>query len=123
MKRYILSCLVPLLLLAGCGGTDPVPYECIAWANQYYITHPVETLNHTAGSWMFRGAKDIGGALRVGFIVPAPLHADKERRQANLQLVCPGKSEDIWRILPEENHYYIDVWTQNLKFRDSFECR
>jgi len=123
MKGLFLGSLVCLLLLAGCGKTEPVPYDSITWTNRYYITHPVETLNHTAGGWMFRGAKDIDGTLRVGFMVPAPLHPDKDRRQANLQLICPRKSEGIWRILPEDNHFYIDVWTQNLKFRDSFKCR
>lgn len=123
MRRYILGSLVPLVLLAGCGKTNPVPYECVKWANRYYITHPVETLNHTAGGWLFRGAKDIQGDLRAGFTIPAPLNSDEARRRANLQLVCPEKSAEIWRILPMENHFFIDVWTHNMKFQDSIKCR
>lgn len=119
--RVLLGSLMALLL-AGCGSAEPVPYESIAWTNAYYIQNPISMLSPTAGGWLFRGARDYRGELRVGFLVPGPMPGDAAQRRAVLSLACPAKSERIWEILPSENDLVIIVWTRDNKFKDSVTC-
>ena len=120
MKALIYSLVA--LLLAGCGSAEPVPYESIAWTNAYYIQNPISMLSPTAGGWLFRGARDYRGELRVGFLAPEPMPGNADQRQAILNLACPAKSERIWQILPPENDLVITVWTRDNKFKDSVTC-
>ena len=118
----LLCRLVPLLLVAACGKTGPIPYESIAWVNNYYIEHPVASLSATAGGWLFRGAKDFQGELRVGYLVPGPIPGDEEKREAILSMICPPKFEKIWEILPSKHKLMILVWTEDNSFKDSIDC-
>jgi len=118
----VLHSLFLALLLTGCGNAEPVPYESIAWTNAYYIQNPISRLSSTAGGWLFRGARDYRGQLRVGFLVPDPMKGNAEQRRAILSLACPAKSEKIWQILPPENKLVITVWTRDNKFKDSLTC-
>lgn len=114
--------LFPLLLLAACDRAEPIPYESIAWANAYYIQNPTSNLNATAGGWLFRGANDHFGELRVGFLIPEPMRGSSSQRHAILKLACPPKSAGIWQLLPPENDLVISVWTGDNKFKDSVTC-
>lgn len=114
--------MAPTLFLAACGQPEPITYESLTWVNQYYIEHPVASLSGTAGGWLFRGARDYGGELRVGFLVPEPMNADRNKRQAILDRICPGKFEPIWQVLPTDNKLIINVWTDDKKFKDSITC-
>ena len=110
-------------LLAGCWwGTEPVPPEALSWANAYYATNPAASVNSTAGGWLFRGARDFQGELRVGYLIPEPMSGDADKRRAVLSLACPPHSADIWRILPKENKLVIIVWTSDNKFKDDVVC-
>lgn len=119
--RVIFSLLLVLLLTA-CGRGEPVPYESVAWANAYYIKNPIASLSSTAGGWLFRGARDYRGELRVGFLIPEPMPGNANQRRAILNLACPAKSAKIWQILPADNDLVIIVWTRDNKFKDSVSC-
>ena len=118
----ILYSLLSVLLLAACGRADPVPQDSLAWANAYYIQNPIASQSSTAGGWLFRGARDYRGELRVGFLISDPMPGGKRQRRAILRLACPSRSEMIWQILPSENKFVITVWTQDNKFKDSVSC-
>ena len=122
IKMKILYGLTTLLSLVACGQAEPVPYESLAWANSYYIQHPAGSLGASAGGWLFRGAKDYHGELRVGYLIPGPITGNAKKRQAILSMVCPPKSERIWQILPSENKLVVIVWTKDNKFEDSVDC-
>jgi len=111
-----------MLFLAGCWNAEPVPYESLAWVNTYYIENPVASMSATAGGWLFRGARDYRGELRVGYLIPGPIKGGTRKRQAILSMICPSKSERIWKILPSENKLVIVVWTRDNKFKDSVTC-
>lgn len=111
-----------VMLLTGCGRGEPVPYESIAWVNSYYVENPISKLSATAGGWLFRGARDYRGELRVGFLIPEPMPGNAAQRRAILNLACPSKAAMIWQILPSENRLVISVWTRDNKFRDSLTC-
>ena len=122
MKMKFLCLIAPTLLLAACGQPKPIPYDCLVWVNNYYIKNPVESLSPTAAGWLFRGAKNHNGELRVGFLIPGPMSKDAKKRQAILEKVCPRKFEEIWQILPSNNKFVIRVWTENNRFKDSINC-
>jgi len=122
MKTKLLCGIAPTLFLAACGPPDPIPYECVAWVNNFYIEHPVSSLSSTAGDWLFRGAKDQRGQLSVGFLLPKPMKANRAKRHAVLNSICPGKHEKIWEVLPSEYDIVIAVWTKDNKFKDSIKC-
>ncbi len=122
MNIKFLSGIAPALLLAACEPPGPKPYECLVWVNNYYIEHPVASLNSTAGGWLFRGAREQNGQLTVGFLLPKPMHADRAKRQAILSSICPGKHEKIWTLLSLEYDLLIHVWNKNNKFKDSIKC-
>ena len=122
MKIKILFKLVPVLFLAACGQPKPIPYESLAWVNNYYIEHPTASLSSTAGGWLFRGAREYNGELRVGFLIPEPMSENPDKRQAILDRICPLKSEEIWQILPSQHDLVITVWTRDNKFKDSITC-
>lgn len=109
-------------LLTSCGQPEPVPGESVAWIDNYYIQHPVSSLSASAGGWLFRGARDQAGELRIGFLVPGPLNPDPDKRKAIMGTLCPAKSEAIWQFLPSRNKLVINVWTQDNKFKDSATC-
>jgi hypothetical protein len=94
----------------------------VAWANAYYAANPVASVNSTAGGWLFRGARDFQGELRVGYLIPEPMSGDADKRRAVLNLACPPYSADIWRFLPHDNKLVISVWTRDNKFRDNVVC-
>lgn len=110
------------LTLAACGQPEPVPYESLVWVNNYYVQHPVASLNATAGGWLFRGAKEVGTEIRVGFLIPGPMISDLDKRKAILNSICPANSEPIWNILSSDHRVVIDVWTEDRKFKDSTIC-
>jgi hypothetical protein len=119
----VLLSLLLTLQLAGCWwGTEPVPHEALSWANAYYASNPVASVNATAGGWLFRGARDFRGELRVGYLIPEPMSGDVNKRRAVLRLACPPSNADIWRILPAENKLVIIVWTRDNKFKDDVVC-
>lgn len=122
MKTKLLCAMAPTLLLAACGPPDPIPYECLAWVNNYYIEHPVSSLSSTAGEWLFRGAREQSGKLTVGFLLNKPMDANRAKRQAILRRICPGKHEKIWTLLPSKYDLVIHVWTKDNKFKDSIKC-
>lgn len=118
----LLCTTASILALNACGQPEPISSETVAWVNHYYIEHPVATLNASAGGWLFRGARDQGGELRVGFLVPGPLNTDPEKRKAVMDTLCPAKTEAIWQALPSRNKLVINVWTADQKFKDSNIC-
>lgn len=118
MKMKLLCGIVPTLFLTACGQPDPISYESLAWANNFYMAHSIASRS----GWLFRGAKDYGGELRVGFLVPEPMNADPDNRRVILDRICPGKFEKIWQILPSRNKLVISVWTNDNKFKDSKKC-
>ena len=71
-----LCAILPTLLLGACGQPEPITYEALSWVNNYYVEHPVQSLTPTAGGWLFRGARDNGQEIRVGFLVPGSLNPD-----------------------------------------------
>lgn len=117
-----LYALLPALFLSACGQPDPITYEALSWVNNYYVKHPVQTLTPTAGGWLFRGARDHGHEIRVGFLVPQSLNPDIEKRHAVLERVCPAKSETIWQVLPSGNKIVISVFTEDDEFKDQVVC-
>lgn len=122
MKKGFLCRLLPLLALSACGQPEPISYETLVWVNQYYVDHPVQSLSATAGGWLFRGAKEFGTEIRVGFLVPKAMNPDPAKRQAVLNSICPARSEAIWRTLTSDNKLVINVWTEDRKFKDSKIC-
>ena len=122
MKREILSGIATVALLSGCGQPEPISYESLVWVNNYYVQHPVASLSATAGGWLFRGAREFGKDIKVGFLVPGPMNPDPAKRQAVLNSICPAKSETIWQALPSGNNLVINVWTKDNKFKDSVVC-
>ena len=114
--------LAPTLFLAACGPPDPIPYESLAWVNNYYIENPASSLGATAGGWLFRGARDFRGELRVGYLIPKAISGSRQKRRGILSMMCPPKYEKIWEILPPENKLVIIVWTRDNKFKDSLDC-
>ena len=121
-KMKILYKLAPVLMLAACGQPEPIPYESLAWVNNYYIKHPASSLAPTTGGWIFRGAKEYSGELRVGFLVPGPVNKNPKTGRAILSRVCPGPSEKIWDLLPSNNRIAIFVWTEDNEYKDSVTC-
>ena len=114
--------MAPILFLVACGQADPVPHESLALANSYYIQHPAGSLGASAGGWLFRGAKNYRGELKVGYLIPDPITGDAEKIKAILSMVCPPKFERIWKSLPSGTPLVISVWTKDNKFEDSIEC-
>jgi hypothetical protein len=110
------------LFLSACGQPEPITYESLSWVNNYYVQHPVQTLTPTAGGWLFRGARENGNEIRVGFLVPRSLNPDQAKRHAVLERVCPAKSEAIWQVLPAGNRIVISVFTEDNKFKDHVVC-
>ena len=121
-REGFLCAAVAALSLTACGQPEPIGYESLVWVNNYYIEHPVATLNATAGGWLFRGAKEVGTEIRIGFLIPGPMMSDLEKRKAVLNSVCPARSETIWQALSPNSILVIDVWTQDSKFKDSTVC-
>ena len=121
-KREFLIAAATLLSLSACGQPEPITYESLVWVNQYYVDHPVASLSATAGGWLFRGAREFGTEIRVGFLVPTPMNSDPAKRQAVLDTICPARSEPIWQTLPSSNKLVINVWTEDKKFKDSTTC-
>ena len=122
MKKEFLSAIAAALLLSACGQPEPVSYENLVWVNNYYVEHPVQNMTATAGGWLFRGAREFGTDIRVGFLVPGSMNPDPAKRQAVLTSLCPAKSEIIWQALPSSNNLVINVWTADNKFKDSVTC-
>jgi hypothetical protein len=114
--------IASVLALAACGQPEPISSETVAWVNNYYVKHPVSTLNASAGGWLFRGARDQDGELSVGFLVPGPLNVDPEKKKAVMDTLCPAKTEPIWEVLPTRNKLIIKVWTEDQKFKDFNVC-
>ena len=111
------------LLLAGCWWrTEPVPYKALSWANSYYAANPAARVNAAAGGWLFRGARDYQGELRVGYLIPEAMRGDVNRRRAVLNQACPPGNADIWGMLPKENKLVIIVWTRDNKFKEDVVC-
>jgi hypothetical protein len=120
--KFLFSFLVSLLL-AGCWWrTEPVPPNALSWANSYYAANPVANVNAAAGGWLFRGARDYKGELRVGYLIPEAMSGEANRRRAVLSQACPPRNADIWRLLPKENKLVIIVWTRDNKFKDDVVC-
>jgi hypothetical protein len=122
MKTKLLSTIASTLILSACGQPEPINYESLVWVNNYYVEHPVASLSATAGGWLFRGAREFGTEIRVGFLVPNPMNPDPAKRQAVLNTICPAKSEIIWKVLPEYNKLVISVWTEDNQFKESVIC-
>lgn len=121
-KIELLSAGIAALTMVACGQPEPISHESLVWVNNYYVQHPVASLNGTAGGWLFRGAKEAGEVIRVGFLVPAPMVGDSEKRKAILNSICPSRSESIWQALHSNHQLVIDVWTEDRKFKDSTIC-
>lgn len=122
MRTDFLLAAATLLSLSACGQPEPITYESLVWVNAYYVDHPVASLSATAGGWLFRGARESGNEIRVGFLVPGPMNSDPAKRQAVLTSICPARSESIWQALPSSNKLVINVWTEDNKFKDSVIC-
>ena len=122
VKYKLLGAAACVLSLGACGQPEPITYESLVWVNNYYIEHPVQSLSATAGGWLFRGAREFGPEIQVGFLVPGPMNPDPEKRQAVLETICPARSEPIWQTLPSHNKIVINVWTEDKKFKDSISC-
>lgn len=122
VKYKLLGAAAYVLSLSACGQPEPIAYESLVWVNNYYVEHPVASLSATAGGWLFRGAREFGPEIRVGFLVPGPMNSDPEKRQAVLETICPARSEPIWQTLPSSNKIVINVWTEDRRFKDSVSC-
>ena len=121
-KKEFLPAIATALLLSACGQPEPVSYESLVWVNNYYVNNPVSCMSASAGGWLFRGAREFGTEIRVGFLVPRSMNPDPAKRQAVLNTLCPAKSETIWQALPSSNKLVINVWTADNKFKDSVTC-
>ena len=122
MKSKLLCGIASTPFLSACSQPEPISYESLSWVNHYYVQHPVQTLAPTAGGWLFRGAREFGNEIRVGFLVPNSLNSDKAKRHAVLDMACPAKSEPIWQVLPSRNKIVISVFTEDAKFKDQVIC-
>ena len=122
MKKEFLCKLLPLLALSGCGQPEPITYESLVWVNHYYVENPVQSLSAVAGGWLFRGAREYGTEIRVGFLVPGPMNKDPAKRNAVLESICPAKSEVIWKSLPSNKKIVLTVWTEDKKFKVTKAC-
>lgn len=122
MKRNSVLAAATLLSLSACGQPEPITYETLVWVNQYYVDHPVANMSAMAGGWLFRGARESGAEIKIGFLVPGPMNPDPAKRQAVLDTICPAKSEAIWQTLPSKHKLIINVWTEDKKFKDSITC-
>jgi hypothetical protein len=122
MKKELLGAAALALSLSACGQPEPITYESLVWVNNYYVEHPVASLNDSAGGWLFRGAREFGSEIRIGFLVPGSMNPDPAKRQAVLETICPAKIEPIWQTLPSSNKIVINVWTEDKKFKDSITC-
>ncbi|MGB5292934.1 MAG: hypothetical protein WBN41_15950 [Lysobacterales bacterium] len=122
MKTKLLCTIASTLILSACGQPEPISYESLVWVNNYYVEHPVQSMTAAAGGWLFRGAREFGSEIRVGFLVPRSMNPDPAKRQAVLSTLCPAKSEAIWQALPRSNKLVINVWTADNKFKDSKIC-
>lgn len=122
MKTRLLSTLSFALVLSACGQPEPISYESLVWVNNYYVEHPVASMNASAGGWLFRGAREFDTEIRVGFLLSGSMSPNPAIRQAVLNSLCPAKSEPIWRALPKDNQLVIKVWTEDRKFKDSTVC-
>ena len=122
IKTEFLIAAATLLSLSACGQPEPITYESLVWVNQYYVDHPVASLNATAGGWLFRGAREFDTEIRIGFLVPNPMNPDPDTRQAVLETICPARSQPIWQILPSNDKIVINVWTEDRKFKASKTC-
>ena len=122
MKTKLLCTIATTLVLSACGQPEPISYESLVWVNNYYVEHPVQSMTAAAGGWLFRGAREFGTEIRVGFLVPRSMNPDPAKRQAVLSTLCPAKSEAIWQALPRSNKLVINVWTADNKFKDSTTC-
>ena len=122
IKKEFLTAVATALLLCACSQPEPVSYESLVWVNNYYVQNPVSSMSASAGGWLFRGAREFGTEIRVGFLVPRSINPDPATRQAVLTSLCPAKSETIWQALPSRNKVVINVWTADNKFKDSVTC-
>jgi len=122
IKKEFLTAVATALLLSACSQPEPVSYESLVWVNNYYVNNPVSSMSASAGGWLFRGAREFGTEIRVGFLVPRSINPDPAKRQAVLTSLCPAKSETIWQALPSSNKVVINVWTADNKFKDSVTC-
>ena len=122
VKREILSGIAAMALLSGCGQPEPISYETLVWVNNYYLEHPVGSMNASAGGWLFRGAREVDNDIKVNFLVPGSINQNRNIRKAVLNSICPAKSETIWQVLPSKNNIVISVWAKDNKLTDSVVC-
>ena len=122
MKTEFLIAAATLLSLSACGQPEPVTYESLVWVNNYYVDHPVASLSATAGGWLFRGARESGTEISIGFLLPGPMNSNPATLRAVMATICPAKSEPIWQTLSSNNKLVINVWTKDRKFTDSKTC-
>ncbi len=122
IKSKFLLAAATLLTLSACGQPEPITYETLVWGNNYYVDHPVASQNAMAGGWLFRGAREFGSEIQIGFLVQGPMNPNPATRQAMLETIRPAKSEAIWLALPSRNKLVINVWSEDKKFKDSITC-
>ena len=122
MRTKLLSTLSFALILSACGQPEPIRYESLVWVNNYYIDHPVGSVNAIAGGWLFRGAREVGTDINVNFLVPGSINQNSATRRAILNSICPAKSEVIWQVLRSSSDLVIKVRTKDDKFKDSVVC-
>ncbi len=122
MKAKLFCTIASTLFLSACGQPEPITFESLVWVNNYYIENPVASMSASAGGWLFRGAREFGSEIRVGFLVPGSLNPDPDKRQAVLSSLCPAPSEAIWQALRRNNKLVINIWSEDNKFKDSTVC-
>lgn len=122
MKKEFLLAVASVLSLSACGQSEPISYESLVWVNNYYIEHPVSSLNASAGGWLFKGAREFGSEIRIGFVVSGSMNPDPAKRQAVLTSLCPTSSESIWKALHSRNKLVINVWSEDNKLKASATC-
>ena len=122
MKTKLLFSIASTLFLSACGQPEPITHESLSWVNNYYVENPVASKSAIAGGWLFRGARENGDEISVGFLITGPMNSDPAKRQATLKKICPRKSEPIWHVLPSNNKLVINVWSEDKKFKDKRMC-
>jgi hypothetical protein len=122
LKKEFLFAIASMLSVSACGHPEPISYESLVWVNNYYVEHPVSSLSASAGGWLFRGAREFGSEIRVGFLAQGAMNPDPAKRQAVLSSLCPARSESIWKVLSSNSNLVINVWTEDNKFKDSVTC-